>query len=748
YLGRHSRAGAGIVILDDWKSDRPRETVVLEGKLPPGSANKPKLSWDAKRMLFAFCDHTEKRKAWRRFFIYEAALDGSWVRQITGTPTDALERWGGRMTSLIEDNDPCYLPDSGVAFVSTRCQSFGRCHNGRYTPSLLLHRAERDGSGLRQISFGEANETDPVVLPDGRVVYTRWEYVNRNVTKFHMLWSTRPDGTGAANFYGNNTERPWMISEAVPIPGSRRVVALATGHHSFSTGSIVRIDPLIGQDDAAPLTRITPEVAFFEAERYAGGGCYSTPWPLTEDLFLAAWSPSPIPGQGRRPADDYAIYLVDSFGGRELVYRDAKGSCFSPTPVVARPRPATLSSALPARAAGRPATLLVQDVYLNMNDPEGLIRRGDIKALRINELINQPAVLKNGGAQPSLVRHEIPKKILGTVPVHDDGSAYFAAPPGRPLQLQALDADGMAVMTMRTFIYLQPGESVACAGCHEPRGHVPTGQKVALARPPAPIAPTATSAYAGGFSYPRSVQPVLDRYCIGCHGLERTDDGLDLTGALEPHKLPAKLMKSNPGLAPRSYNTLFNRPGMLALARFKAESNTSAPRDYFAAASKLAPLLLKGHEKVTLDPQNLQAVIDWLDLNAQLFGDFSWNRIEHRRSDPAGEKALRAQIAERFGPKLAAQPFAALVNVAQPDQSRILRGPLPLDAGGWGQLEPAWTSAEDPAYREMQERVAASIQPLKYHDVAGACGRALQGGKCICKSCWVRGAETAFRKSE
>jgi len=330
YLGRHSRSGPGIVILEDWKSDHPSEAHVLRGKLPVGSVNKPKLSWDAKRVLFAFCDHTEKRKDWRRFFIYEAAMDGSWVRQITGTEVDPLERWGGRMTSVIEDNDPAYLPDGGIAFVSTRCQSYGRCHNGRYTPSLLLHRVERDGSRLRQISFGEANEADPAVLPDGRVVYTRWEYVNRNVTKFHMLWSTRPDGTGAANFYGNNTERPWMLSETVPIPGSHKVVALATGHHSFSTGCIVRIDPLIGQDEAPPLTRITPEVAFFEAERYTGGGCYSTPWPLTEDLFLAAWSPSPIPGQGKKPADNYAIYLVDSLGGRELIYRDTSVSCSPP----------------------------------------------------------------------------------------------------------------------------------------------------------------------------------------------------------------------------------------------------------------------------------------------------------------------------------------------------------------------------------------------------------------------------------
>ncbi|MDP6543438.1 MAG: hypothetical protein QGH60_05560 [Phycisphaerae bacterium] len=736
YLGRHSNTGPGITILESWK-DNPKPTVLLKGKLPVGATNKPKLSWDAKRMVFAFCDHTQSNKARRRYFIYEATVDGSRVTQITGTASDAMARWDSRQTVLIEDNDPCYLPDGGVAFVSTRMQGFGRCHNGRYTPSLLLHRVQRDGSDLKQISFAEANEADPVVLPDGRMVYTRWDYINRNVTMFHMLWYTRPDGTTQANFFGADTVSPWMISETAPIPNSTKVVALATGHHSFSTGCIIRIDPVVGENGSKPIKRITPEIPFFEAEARNIRGCYSTPWPITENLFLASYSPQTLPAQGRRPADTFAIYLVDSFGGRELIYKGAT-SCFSPTPLRPRKAPRLIPSSL--QPGGRKTGVFaVQDVYETMNDPNKLIKPGVIKALRINEIVNQPAVWKN---QPSLVRHEVAKNILGTVPVKANGSVMFTAPAGKPLQLQALDENGLAVMTMRTLVYLQPGEFRSCVGCHEQKGNAPPVSPMAMKGKPVAIVPPTDPSYANGFSFMRSVQPVLDRHCIRCHGLDKIDGKLDLLGTVEKPKLPKGWMKSAILKVTRSYNSICNAPGLIKIAKFKAETHTTRPRDYFAAASKLAPLLLKGHAKVKFTAREIAPIIDWLDVNSQYCGNYSFNRIEDRQADATGEKALRAWVARRFDAKLATQPFAALVNVGRPEASRILNAPLPIAAGGWGQISGGFKSKDEPDYKQAVKLVTASIQPRKYRDINGTCGRE----KCICKSCWVRKLASASRK--
>jgi len=736
YLGRHSNVGPGITILDSWK-DNPKPRLLLEGKLPPGATNKPKLSWDAKRIVFAFCDHTQKDTDRRRYFIYEAPIDGASVKQITGTDSDAMARWEGRKTVVIEDNDPCYLPDGGIAFVSTRMQGFGRCHNGRYTPSLLLHRVERDGSGLRQISFGEANEADPVVLPDGRMVYTRWDYINRNVTMFHMLWYTRPDGATQANFFGADTVSPWMISETAPIPGSAKVVALATGHHSFSTGCIIRIDPTVGENGSKPIKRITPEIAFFEAESRNIKGCYSTPWPITEDLFLAAYSPQQLPYQGRKPQDTFAIYLVDSFGGRELIYK-GKTSSFSPTPIRATKTPRLIPSSL---QPGAPNTgiFAVQDVYETMNDPKKILKPGLIKALRINEIVNQPAVWKN---QPSLVRHEVAKKILGTVPVKANGSVMFTAPAGKPLQLQALDENGMAVMTMRTFVYLQPGEFRSCVGCHEQKGSAPPAAPTAMKGKPVEIIPPSDPSYADGFSFMRSVQPVLDRHCIRCHGLGKIEGKLDLLGTVETPKKPKGWMVSKILKTARSYNSICNAPSLIKTAKFKAETHATRPRDYFAAASKLTSVLMKGHAKVKFTAKQIAPIIDWLDVNAQYCGNYSFNRIEDRIADPAGEKALRAWIAKRFDAKLAAQPFAALVNVGRPAASRILNAPLPVAAGGWGQIASGFSGKEDPDYKRAVKLVTASIQPRKYKDIDGTCGR----DRCLCKSCWVRKLASASSK--
>ena len=235
YIGRNSRAAPGLLVLENWKSDAPGERWLTRGRLPPGGTQHPDLSYDGKRVLFGFCDHTEKDPVKRRFLIHEAALDGSGIRPVTGTAADPWEqtRRDGAYTVIIEDFDPHYLPDGGFVFTSTRSQNIARCHAGRNAPAFLIHRGELDGSRIRALSWGEANELDPAVLNDGRVIYNRWEYVNRHDCLFHKLWSMRPDGTGAANFYGNRTPTPFSITEARAVPGSGKVMATATGHHSL-----------------------------------------------------------------------------------------------------------------------------------------------------------------------------------------------------------------------------------------------------------------------------------------------------------------------------------------------------------------------------------------------------------------------------------------------------------------------------------------------------------------------------------
>ncbi|MBL7219781.1 MAG: hypothetical protein ISS69_06695 [Phycisphaerae bacterium] len=781
YLGRFSKPGEGLVILKNWKTD-PKQTFITKDHLPPGTITHPDLSFDAKKAVFAFCDHRQGNALKRAFHLYEIALDSTGLRQLTGDSRDPMKGRLGRKTQIIEDFDPCYLPDGGIAFTSTRTMASVRCANyTRYNPAFVLHRCAGDGSKIRALSFGELNEYDPALRSDGRLVYTRWEYINRNITTVHGLWTTSPDGTGVEHFFGNNTIDPNVIVEARAIPGSRKVVASAVAHHRYFCGTVIVIDPAKGADGLKPLTRVTPEIAFPErrAHSYTGKplkpdengiypyglpyslndktliaspphepkkapGPYAMPFPLTEDLFLLAAM--------EKKTRKFAIYLIDTLGGRELIFSDPdnnnKNSCWAPIPIRPRKKPPVRASLVSPDPSVKDGTFFIQDVYQNRFDSRGVIKRGSVKAMRIIQLLDQPA---ERAIPRGRVLFELPKRILGTVPVDANGSVAFRAPAGVPMQFQLIDKNAMAVMTMRSFVYLHPGETASCVGCHEPKTTAPPPTLRGKARIH-DITPPPWRTYEKGMSYSRTIQPVLDRFCIRCHGLDAKNPMPLIATPLTKTYKQTGISTDWPGKitvpATHGYHNLLARPGAVAIAQAYNENLTSKPKDYFAHAGKLAGMLLAGHPdkkgkpKVQLDPPSLRRIIDWLDLNAPFAGMYSFNRPENRTIDPAGEKALREHIKKTFGEKLSAQPIAALVNIAEPDASRILMAPLAKSAGGWGQLNPAWKSTDAPEYKTMKNLVYATIVFNKYKDIAGTCGRGSKNG-CLCKACWIREATTA-----
>jgi hypothetical protein len=638
--------------------------------------------------------------------------------------------------------DPAYLPDGGMAFISTRSQQYGRCHGGRYVPSYTLYRGELDGSGIRPLSFNEANEWAPAVLNDGSIIYCRWDYINRHDVRFQSLWLIHPDGTQTAHYYGNNSPAPCLTSQSQPIPGSHKTVCTAAAHHGQTIGTLVMVDNFESQEGGEPLTWLTPELGFPESgvpegitvtgmplpEDVPGRGQASTPWPISEDLYLCAYL----------RGDRFAIYLIDTLGGRELIYADRTASCFDPTPLRPRPRPPVMATQLPADDGDKTGVFVIQDVYQSTHP----VARGTVKRLRINQIISQTTRI----APPrSNALNEVVKKVLGTVPVNDDGSCAFEAPAETALQFQMLDANGMAVMTMRSLVYLQPGERASCVGCHEPRTDVPQSNGVVRAPIIRRITPTVGPGWEGGMSFVRNVQPVLDRYCIGCHGPKAAPKGVDLTGTTGTG--------GGKGRFNTAYDSLCRGGGMVKIAPRNGETIYSVPMDYFSPAGKLAKMLLAGHPdkdgrpRVQLDRDSFQRIVDWLDLNAQFYGDYSFNRVEDQPPLPEGEKALRQAVAKRFGTELAGQPYATLVNVANIAESRILMAPLPTEAGGWGQIAPnAYKGTDDPAWQEMRKLVEASITPLKYHDIHGTCGRGDKHG-CLCGNCWVHEDIEARKKA-
>jgi len=365
--------------------------------------------------------------------------------------------------------------------------------------------------------------------------------------------------------------------------------------------------------------RLTPEVGFPESQ--GGAQVYGTAWPLSEDYHLCVYDVSMKPGVGRQGRaympGNYGIYLVDSWGNKELLYRDPQIACQSPIPVVPRPvPPAPPALAEPYRDApgtGVPVeepgegTLTVINTYDSLMPwPEDT----KIKALRILQLF--PMTTPSGGLRPHETGARIAmagdsivpvRHVLGTVPVEEDGSAHFTVPTNRELFFQALDERGMAIQSMRSATYLQKGEHLACQGCHEPKHRAPlplSNSVLALQRPPSVIQPDVDGS--APFSYPRLVQPVLDRHCVKCHA-EHPKKPISL--AREPFK--NKWYASYNHLLPYAFTDYGN-------------NLRTYPGQFGAKAAKLTEILEQGHYDVKLSEEDFHRIVLWLDCCSMFYG--------------------------------------------------------------------------------------------------------------------------------
>jgi len=514
YYGFNAKPGGGLFVLADPFSEHPKLTNLLEHavvergrlrgqKLMGGAVLSPELSFDGKTILFAYSEAKAVGIEWSpraSFHVFRVNADGTGLVQLTDGP------WN--------DFDPCVLPNGRIVFISDRRGGYLRCGGSAPpldSPTYTLHSMAPDGSDIICLSYHETQEWHPSVTHDGTLVYTRWDYVDRDTNVAHHVWLCYPDGRDPRAYHGNYPERresrPWMEMSPRAVPGSHRLVATAAAHHGNAFGSLVLIDHRLGDDGAmAQLTRLTPDTPFPEAEggkrlvrRYMR---YGTPWPLSEDDFLCAYA-----ADGK----SHGIYWIDRDGNRELLYHDPAIPCLSPIPLRPRPTPPVIPDGTTQTAAGRrapdadrPATVAVMNVYdSDFAWPEG----AKVAALRVIQVLPKTTAPAN---RPRIgVGSETnARAVLGTAPVEADGSACFEAPVGKLIYFQALDQRGMAIQSMRSGTYVHPGERLTCQGCHE-RKHTPPPHPIraplALRRPPSRLEPEAEGS--NPFSYPRLVQP-------------------------------------------------------------------------------------------------------------------------------------------------------------------------------------------------------------------------------------------------
>lgn len=719
-----SRPGGDLCVLSPV---RPDGTVypLLKGALGPGHVHGMDLWWEGDRIVFGYARAKsgdppagwldrirsfELRRSEEPIHLFEVELDPARtsirsLRQITAG------EWS--------DLDPTYLPNGHIAFVSERCGYSLQCNEyDKDETSCNLYVVQPDGGGLRRLSVTKDGDYLPHTLDNGLIAYTRWEYHERNWANIQSIWTIRPDGTGADALFKQHLNDPWALEEARSIPGSRKLVAIATGHHTLPAGPVVVVDPGMGINNAAGIRIVTPGVwppegsmagvPVEEGGVRGRGGTYMHPWALSEKYFLVSYAYG-----GMTDEKGYALYLIDVYGTRELIYRDPEISCFMPIPLRPRPRPPLLADArIPEQEE---ALCLVTNVHEGVET----LSPGQIRYLRIAEPVGWPYDHRSGGQRfepdvKAVMVNWNPVRVLGTVPVETDGSAFFRVPPDTAVYFQALDENQMELLRMRSFISFQPGEVRSCNGCHETRaqapappppvkGGPPSGVPLALRRAASVPAPPPW----GGerpVSFLRDIQPVFDRHCGDCHGGLKPAGGLDFSGGLTE--------RYN-----RAYDTL-QAAGLVSRSNIGDDARITQPLEFGSHRSKLLQVLQGSHrDRVKLSEEDRLRLVTWIDANAPYHGSFINKRPEQPPYDLVADRQLRDRIQTIHSQRCASchRPEEVSrsdwIDLYNPEASRFLRAPLGPAGGSKAHCQEAvYADTSDPDYQAVRALVQEAVR--------------------------------------
>ncbi len=565
------------------------------------------LHWEADRCLVtALSDNN----TWQ---VYECDLATGDLRQVTPD-----------MGGDVDNVEGCYVPDGSTIFVSSASMMGIPCIGGSGLVGNL-YRVEEDGKTVRQLTFEQDNDWNPTILPNGRIMYLRWEYVDIPHYYSRYMFTMNPDGTNQVEHYGSGSFWPNSTFYAKAIPGqSSKFVGIVSGHHGVAReGELVIFDPSKGrQETEGVVQRIPgrnnpPKNVTVDQLVDNSWPKFLFPCPLDDDHFLVSCRMT--------PSEPWSIYLVDTFDNM-LRLRSVDGMhLLEPTAIVERDEPRTLPDrTVPGE---KTANVFITDVYFGQGLPN--VPQGTVKKLRVFAV--SYGYRGYGG-------HDVfgmescwdGRRILGEVPVFEDGSASFKIPANTPIVIQPLDENGAAVQTMRSWFVGMPGENESCIGCHEKQNDVsPTKTTIARNTPPVDLTP-----FYGPdrpFSFEGEIQPVLDKYCVGCHDGSKPD---------RPNFADTSAGPQNFSKAYHALHGYVRRPGP------ESDIHVFQPMEYHASTSELIKMLEKGHYNVKLDEEAWRRLYCWIDLNVPYFG--SWTEISEagRERGSSGVKKISDRYVE------------------------------------------------------------------------------------------------------
>lgn len=553
-----------------------------------GVVRDPEISYDGKRIVFSMRNNIEED-----YHIYEMDMDGGNLKQLTAAKG-------------VSDIDPQYLPDGDIVFSSTREPKYCMCN---IHIMANLFRMEADGANITQLGKSTLFEGHSTIMPDGRILYDRWEYVDRNFGDAQGLWTMNPDGTNQAIYFGNNTNSPGGFIDARPIPGTDKIISILGSCHDRPWGALGVIDRKKGIDGKDPVEITWPA----SAKNLIGKGnwdtfmqlktLYEDPFPLNDTYFLC----SRTVGLG----EQMGLFLIDTFGNEQLIYTEAPG-CYNPIPI--KPRQKEFSIEDKRNYKSQTGKFYVQDVYQGTH-MQG-VKRGSVKYMRVIESVEKrswtkPAWNGQGVHRPAMNWHSFEcKKIWGTVPVEEDGSVYVEVPADRYVYFQLLDENKMMIQSMRSGTMVHSGETLGCIGCHEDRRMAPPSTQVQVARA-LKLPPRKLNGWYGEprtFGFAKEVQPVLNKHCVKCHDFgKKAGKKLILAGDRNPYFNAA-------------YIDMYLQKVIKPVGAGPAEVQEAY--SWGSHPSKMIQMLRKGHANVKLSEEEMERLTTWIDLNAVYYPDF------------------------------------------------------------------------------------------------------------------------------
>ncbi|WP_129698401.1 SUMF1/EgtB/PvdO family nonheme iron enzyme [Parabacteroides goldsteinii] len=510
--------------------------------------------------------------------------------------------------------DGCYTPDGRYIFCSTGTFLGLPCTNGGGNMCGIFS-YDPQTKRTRQLTYDQDSNWNPVIMENGTVLYQRWEYADLPHSNSRIMFTMNPDGTEQRAYYGSNSYFPNSYFNARPIPGwPSAMVGIVTGHHGTSrSGRMIIFDTNKGRKEAQGAVAEIPysekKIKPVVRDRLADGiwPQFLQPWPLSDTYFLVAM----------KATEDalWGIYLVDRFDNMTLIAEEEGTAWIEPVLVDKRKKPANIPDRV--KPGAKTGTVFIQDIYAGGGLKD--IPRGTVKKLRIGTYDFSPWLQ---GGLLGTIGMDGPwdiKRIIGEVEMEEDGSVMFEVPANTPVFVQPLDKEGKALQLMRSWFTTMPGEILSCIGCHEDRSMIAIPKRN-IASQNAPQKIQLWNGKERGFSYHHEVQPVLDRYCIGCHSDEKSGKPY-LKGDKRitdwSSQIGGKAAPSYGGDFTLSYANLHRyvrRPGI------ESDMDMLVPMDVHADQTELMQMLNKGHHNVVLDSVSITKLACWIDFNAPFHG--------------------------------------------------------------------------------------------------------------------------------